>query len=262
MVPHAGAMEFAADGRRGSHPVRPLAEYREPDQSRACAIAEEVQAIPTPTPPAELASGIDYFFAVRPDDQARAAIAAAAARFRRSQRVSGVPVPEDSLHLALCPIGRDVRMRQPLEQALLAAGASVRATAFVATLDTAMRFIACGGQFPFVLCADHGTTQAAATLRKAIAEAQRAHGLHVGGVSSFHPHVALQHGPAIDAIEESITPIQWAVREFVLIRSFFGQSRQQVIGSWSLASAPAPETIDLLAELANMPDLPDFPGAE
>jgi len=221
----------------------------------------EVQAISTPSPAAELPAGIDYFFAVRPDDQARSAIAAAAARFRKAQRISGVPVPVESLHLLLCPMGRTELLHQPLEQALLAAGAAVQSEGFVAALDTAMRCLGKGGQFPFVVCADAATSRSALALRKAIAEAQRKVGLHVGAVSSFHPHVALQFGPAIDAIEESITPIQWHVREFLLLRSFFGQSRHQLIGCWPLASKPEPEAIDMLAELANLPDLPDLPDA-
>lgn len=225
----------------------------------ARATVVEVKAISTLTPPAGIASGIDYFFALRPDARARAQIADAAARFRRSQRASGVPVPVDNLHLSLCPMGHPERPRQPPERALLAAGAAVRAHAFTVTLDTAMRCVPVGGQFPFVLCADQATTGATLGLRKAIAEAQRAQGLRVNGVSSFHPHVALQHGPAIDAIEESITPIQWRAEEFVLIRSFFGQSSHEIVGRWPLPGAPAPAAMDLLAELTNLPDLPALP---
>jgi 2'-5' RNA ligase len=216
----------------------------------------EVQAILTPSPPAELPVGIDYFFALQPDEPARSAIAEAAARFRKAQRVSGMPVPVESLHLMLCPMGRTELLRQPLEQALLAAGATVQSAGFAVVLETAMRRLARDGQFPFVLCADQPTTHSALTLRKAIAEAQRKVGLHVGGVPSFLPHVELQSGPTIDAIEESITPIRWHAREFLLLRSFFGQSRQEVIGRWALASAPEPEAVDMLAELANLPDLP------
>lgn len=230
-----------------------------PGQPFVRATAVEVQAISTPTPPAALAAGIDYFFALQPDARARAQIADAAARFRRSQRTSGVPVSVDNLHLSLCPMGRPERLRRPLEQTLLAAGAAVQAKAFMVTLDAAMRCIATGGQFPFVLCVDQVAAASAMGLRKAIAESQRAHGLQVNGVSSFHPHVALQHGPTIDAIEESITPIQWCASEFVLIRSFFGQAGQEIVGRWSLASEPVSAPIDLLAELANMPDLPEFP---
>ena len=120
-----------------------------------------------------------------------------------------------------------------------------------------MRFSARNGQFPFVLCADGATTAAALVLRQAIATAQLRVGLRVSGVSSFLPHVSLLHGHAVDTIEESIAPVQWPVREFVLIRSFFGESRPQVIGRWPLSTAPEPEVHDLLDEMANLPDLPD-----
>lgn len=217
----------------------------------------EAQLIPTSSNPAELAAGINYFFALLPDAPARDAIAGAGERFRKSHRVGGSPVGIDSLHMTLCPMGRPERLRQPLEAALLAAAGEVRAQAFTATLDSAMRFSARDGQFPFVLCADAATTGAALTLRKAIAAAQARVGLQVNGVSSFLPHVTLQHGHAIDAIEESISTIHWQVSEFALIRSFFGESRYEAIGCWPLAAPSAPEPVDMLAELASLPDLPD-----
>jgi 2'-5' RNA ligase len=96
-------------------------------------------------------------------------------------------------------------------------------------------------------------------LRKAIAAAQLRVGLQVSGVSSFLPHITLLRGHAVDAIEESIPPIRWRVREFVLIRSFFGQSRYEVIGRWPLAMEPVPEVQDLLEEMSNMPELLDLP---
>lgn len=233
-------------------------EYRWPGQPFSVRLLRRYQAISTPSTPAEIAAGIDYFFAVRPDARALVEIAAVAERLRRSQRVNGTPVGIDSLHLALCPAGRSGRMRQPLEESLRSAGAEVQGMGFDVTLDTMMRFTAREGQFPFGLCADSGSSTEALSLRKAIAAAQLRVGLQVSGVSSFMPHVTLQHGPMIDAIEEAITPIHWRVREFVLIRSFFGQSRHEVIGCWPLQPPPEPEVIDLLDELANMPELPDF----
>ncbi|TPG08412.1 2'-5' RNA ligase [Rhodanobacter glycinis] len=186
-------------------------------------------------------------------------MAGAGERFRKSHRVSGSSVGVDSLHLSLCPMGKPERLRQPLESALLAAAAEVVAESFDATLDSAMRFSARDGQFPFVLCTDAATTAAALDLRKAIAAALLRVGLQVSGVSSFLPHVTLLQGHAVDAIEESITPIQWHVHEFVLIRSFFGQSRYEVIGCWPLTLQAEPEVHDLLEEMARMPDLPDLP---
>lgn len=225
-------------------------------------LAGEAQAISTLSNQSELAPGINYFFALLPDDRARSEIVSVGERFRKSHRVSGSPTGIDSLHLALCPMGKPERLRQPVESALMSAAGEVRGGGFIATVDSAMRFSAKDGQFPFVLCTDTFTTESALKLRKAIAEAQSRVGLQVSGVSSFLPHVTLLHGHAVDTIEESITPIYWHVHEFVLIRSFFGQSKYEVIGRWPLATEREPEVQDMLAEMANMPDLPALPDDE
>lgn len=217
----------------------------------------ETTTISSPATTGELAAGINYFFAVLPDDRARSEIARVAERFRKSHRVSGSPVGIDGLQLLVCPIGKPERLRQPLETALLGAAATVRATGFVVTLDSAMRLSAKDGRFPFALCADSSTSASALELRKAIAAAQLQVGLRVSGVSSFMPHVTLQHGHLIDAVEESIMPIHWQVGEFVLIRSFFGQSSHEVIGRWPLAQQSEPVAYDMLEEMAHMLDLPD-----
>ena len=44
----------------------------------------------------------------------------------------------------------------------------------------------------------------------------------------------------------------------MLIRSFFGQSRHEVIGRWPLGAQPEPERFDL-ADLDSLPELPDQP---
>lgn len=222
----------------------------------------ETQAITIPVNQPDLAPGINYFFAVLPDDHARSEIFGVGERFRKSHRVSGSPVAIDGLHMALCPMGKPERLRQPVEAALLAAATEVAAGSFIVALDSAMRFSARDGQFPFVLCTDTTTTAAALNLRKAIAAAQLREGLQVSGVSSFLPHVTLLHGHAVDAIEESISPIRWRTDEFVLIRSFFGQSMYEVIGRWPLAREAAPEVHDMLEEMARMPDFPDLPADE
>jgi 2'-5' RNA ligase len=232
-------------------------------QFAVIATVMETTTISSPATTSELAAGINYFFAALPDDRARSEITGVAERFRKSHRVSGSPVGIDTLHLSVCPVGKPERLRQPLETALLAAAATVRAMGFVVALESAMRLSAKDGQFPFALCADSSTTASASELREAIAAAQLQVGLRVSGVSSFMPHVTLQHGHLIDAVEESITPIHWQVSEFVLIRSFFGQFRYEVIGRWPLAQQPVPVAYDMLEEMANMPDLPaDLPDEE
>lgn len=174
-------------------------------------------------------------------------MAAVGERFRKSHRVSGSSVGDDSLHLSLCPVGKPERLHEPLEQALLTAAAEVRVRAFDITLDSAMRFSARDGRFPFVLCTDSASAESTLALRQAIAAVQLRHGLQVTGVSSFLPHVTLLHGHAVDAIQESIPPIHWPVRDFVLIRSFFGESRYEVVERWPLEPP-----------MASVPGVPEF----
>jgi 2'-5' RNA ligase len=225
----------------------------------AVAVATGGQTIPTLPIHRKLTEGINYFFAVLPDDEARAGIACAAERFLKAHRISGSPVAAERFHLTLAPMGKPERLRQPMEAALLAAGAGVRAAGFDVSLDSAMRFSARDSRFPFVLCADANTTDAALKVRKAIAVEQLRSGLRMPGVSSFLPHVTLLYGHAVDAIQESIPPVRWTVSDFVLIRSFFGQSTHEVIGRWRLDAPTKPEVPDYLEEMEELQRLSDLP---
>jgi len=219
-------------------------------------------AISPPSSPVELADGIGYFFGALPDEAVRAQFMALGERFRRSHHLFGLPVSAECLHLALCPVGRAEQLAGPLESALLAAGEAVAAQEFSASFDLVLRLSARDGQFPLVACGDQMTTDAALTVRKAIAEAQAAHGLRVGAVSSFLPHVELMQGPAMDAIQEPVPPISWRVSEFVLVRTFFGQSRHAIVGRWRLAPKRVQAPIDLLEEIRNLPDFPLLPDED
>lgn len=203
------------------------------------------------SPSRQLLGGVNMFFAILPDDEAKAEIIRTGERFVKSHRLGGSAVDVERLHVTVTPIGKPDRLRQPLEGALIAAGESIHLKRFEVTLDSAMRFSnqAADGRFPFVLCADTPTIKSALTLRKSLAEAQYAQGLHVAGVSSYLPHVTLLYGRGIDAIEQPIPPISWIAREFVLIRSFFGQSRHEVMARWPLEA-------DMIQSVVGEPQIP------
>jgi 2'-5' RNA ligase len=189
-----------------------------------------------------------------PDGQAREEIAHVGERLRKSHRIVGSSVGAERFHITLSPMGRPERLRQPLESALVAAADQVRAKAFEVTLDCAMRFSASDNRFPFVLCADTATVESALVLRKAIAEAQLREGLLVTGVSSFLPHVTMMYAHAIDAIQETILPVRWTATEFVLVRSFFGQSRHELVGRWPLESNVVKAPTPMVEEDLRIPD--------
>jgi RNA 2',3'-cyclic 3'-phosphodiesterase len=199
--------------------------------------------------------GTHFFFALQPDDKARLEMAVACERFRRSHRLIGTPIDTDDFHLTLIDMGRPERLQLSLENALFAAAESVSVHGFEVSLDSAVRLSAAkDGNFPFVLCADDASGAEAMKLRVAIAEAQRRFGLQVAGFSNYLPHVTLLRGNAIDAVQESMPPIRWRAHEFLLVRSFFGQSRHEVIGRWPLPDNHSePEAFDWPEEF----DLPD-----
>jgi 2'-5' RNA ligase len=200
--------------------------------------------------------GTHFFFALKPDENATVEIVRICERFRKSHRLIGSPIDPDEFHLTLVDMGRPERLQQSVESALVAAAEAVNIKGFEVSLDSAVRLSAAkDGNFPFVLCADNTSSSWAMKLRVAIAEAQRRFGLQVLGVSNYLPHVTLLRGNAIDTVEESMPPIRWNAHEFVLIRSFFGQSRHEVIGRWPLIGDHAepvvfdwPEEFDLPTE--------------
>jgi len=194
----------------------------------------------------KLAVGTHFFFALKPDDKAAAEIARIGERFRKTHRLIGSTIDPDDFHLTLVDVGRPERLRQSVDSALVAAAEAIRINSFEISLDSAVRLSASkDGNFPFVFCADNTSAGSAMKLRMAIAEAQREVGLQ---------HVTLLRGNAIDAVEESMPPIRWNADEFVLIRSFFGRSKHEIVGRWPLVGdRPEPVEFDWPVEF----DLPD-----
>lgn len=208
--------------------------------------------MPTPSNPSHVADGVGYAFALLPDASVRDQLSAIGERLQRVHRIAGTRIAGADLRFELCPMGQPIRAGLPAEPAVLAAGAAVSLSEFTLTLDSATRLRTHAAQFPLVLKANAAGTAAALELRKAIAAAQAAAGLRVLAVTGFAPYVALMQGATLSTVEELINPIEWHVREFVLIRRFFGGLRHEVIGRWPLAAAAQDGPGDLMAELASM----------
>lgn len=208
--------------------------------------------MPAPPNPSRVADGVGYAFALLPDAEVRARFFATGERLQRVHRIGGTPIAADALRLDLCPMGHPGRLVTTAEQAMLAAGAAVSLAEFTLTFDSATRLRTHAAQFPLVLKANAAGTAAALELRKALAAAQAAAGLQVIAVTGFSAYVALLQGDTVNAAEELINPIDWTVREFVLIRHFFGGLRHEVIGRWPLAPPADAGPANLMAELARM----------
>ena len=181
------------------------------------------------------------FFALVPDPEVRAACARVAKDIKMKAQPAGYLVNPERYHMTLLFLGDAVSA--PQEEAALAAAATVRIAPFALTLDHAGSF-ARNRQVPWWL----GPREApmADALSAALREA-----MHRAGVTPdrmrFVPHLTIVRDAHHALAQTAIKPIEWRVREFVLVRSVLDSTppEYRVIGRWPLlesavaASPPA-----------------------
>jgi len=185
------------------------------------------------TPPQPLGTirraRVDLFFAIRPPHDEIANIADVRAMVRDRHGLHGSRIRDDGLHLTLVPVG-------PYSEALAATAVRLADTVTVPEFEIGFDHVRsvprrAAPSAPFVLGTDARSSSGAHRLHLALMAA-----LAAGDIQphcTFAPHVTLQH----DEIVLPRTPvprIAWVVREFVLIRSFTGLGRHQVLHSWPL----------------------------
>ena len=156
-----------------------------------------------------------WFFALLPDEPLRAAIAAQAVALRDSHRPAGRALNPERYHLTLRYLGLFSPTPDWLEAAACMAAAQVRVGQFCWALD-------CAGSFENSRVWWLGTRRRSAALmglRETLDRALLATGAPWStDRQGFHPHVTVQREVRAP-LAESITPLPWEVREFVLIRS-------------------------------------------
>jgi 2'-5' RNA ligase len=184
---------------------------------------------PPPTPRPQVYDNL--FFAIRPDEEAKARIEALAAGLRRAHGLRAMPLPPGRLHVSLQPVGCYAQAPAALIAAAERAGAAVRARPFRVVFDRVLSFKN-SGRPPLVLGVGDGLDALTAFHGALGAEMTR---VGLGGLvrSRFTPHLTLLYGDRMVG-EMRIEPIVCAVRDFVLIKSLFGRSRHIALARWPL----------------------------
>jgi RNA 2',3'-cyclic 3'-phosphodiesterase len=167
------------------------------------------------------------FFALFPDAEAAAQLERVAAQQCIRHRLTGRPIAAERLHVSLLGFGAHAGVPGRLVAAAVDAAATVGAAPFEVTFDRALSFL--GWPRPRVLCGDNHDLRA---FRNALGEAIAHAGL--GRVKpQWTPHVTLLYD-AQGIEEHAIAPINWTVREFVLVHSLRGEGRYIQLGRWPL----------------------------
>jgi RNA 2',3'-cyclic 3'-phosphodiesterase len=163
------------------------------------------------------------FFAIFPDEAARARISDIAQRLRQQHNLKSLAIPADRLHITLHHLGAFDGLPADVVQHACDAASAIKLPPVEVTLDRIESFSSRRPKRPIVLSGD--ITPSLQALVQAIdPEAHR----------PFKPHVTLLYDAQRIAREAVPEPVAWISREFALMRSHLGQSRHETLARWML----------------------------
>lgn len=175
----------------------------------------------------------NYFFALSPDADVRQQLARTADDLRASDSLNGSWIASEQYHLTLHHLGKFPEVHPDLVKRALEAANAVRMKAFDIKLDHFMSFESKTGKFPCVLTSKQEFAELKNfwQLLKESLFSQRL-GQHVA--NSFTPHTTLLYSRQPIVKTHAVTPVQWPVKDFVLIESLVGKSEHIELGRWPL----------------------------
>lgn len=172
------------------------------------------------------------FIGLFPDADAIAQINALAHDVCRRHDLRVTPHKPERLHVTLFHVGDWAGLPPDSVDAAIAAAKALQAAPFELSFDEVASFGARSERPPVVLKASAGNATLHALREQLGRELARA-GLGRCVSAAFEPHVTLAYAQkAVPA--ETIAPIRWTARDFVLIHSLLGQTCYVQLGRWPL----------------------------
>ncbi len=174
---------------------------------------------------------ISLFYALFPDAETAAAISRLTQQLQAQHGLKGKALTDERFHVSLHWLGDYIGAvpEDVLAQAR-EAGAAAPAPAFDIAFDHVHSF---SGKFtrPLILLSKEQNS-ALKDFNKALGQAMADVGLGQWVTKSFKPHLTLLYDKqGIPA--EPITPVRWAVKDFVLVQSLIGKSHYDRLESWA-----------------------------
>jgi 2'-5' RNA ligase len=174
------------------------------------------------------------FFAIFPGAAAAVRIAQLAHDLRGKHGLKGKQFATERFHVTVHYLGDYAGLPRGIVAAAIEAAATVAMPPFEVVFDRALSFPTRLENRPFVLqgCAGVvGLTAFQRTLSAALDQA----GFGNGAKSEYTPHVTLLYDDRL-VPEGPVDPVDWIVREFVLVHSLLGQSVHVPLARWRLTT--------------------------
>jgi len=171
------------------------------------------------------------FFAIFPDAGTAGRIARLAWELRLRHGFRSRPLAPERFHVSLHHVGDYFALPQEAVAAACATASTVAAPRFKVAFNGAESFRGRPDSRPFVLRGDDGIV-GLLMLQQALGAVMEEAGLghHAG---HYTPHLTLMYGDRLVA-DQPVDPVDWIVREFVLVHSLLGRSRYVRLASFPL----------------------------
>ena len=174
------------------------------------------------------------FFAIFPDADAAARAVQLAWDLKAQQGLDAKPNRQDRLHITLVHLGDFDGLPAALVEAACEAVSAVKWPSFDIELDHVISFKAAAHhRRPLVLLGREGVIPLRAFQHDLDVTLQQRGVVHTGR-RSFTPHLTLSYDEDIGAAVDVTPAVRWRAAEFMLVHSFVGQSRYEVLGRWPL----------------------------
>jgi len=176
----------------------------------------------------------NYFFALSPDAEVRKQLGQVADNLKANDSLNGSWVASERYHLTLHHLGQFPEAYPDLVKRALAAANNIQTEAFNIKLDHFMSFDSKTGKFPCVLTSKYELPELK-NFWQLLKNSLFANRLGLELVNTFTPHATLLYSRQPISKNYEVTPIQWQVKDFVLIESLVGKSEHIELGRWPLS---------------------------
>lgn len=179
----------------------------------------------------------NYFFALSPDAEVRHQLSMVASDLKTSDSLNGSWIASERYHLPLHHLGQFQEVNPDLVKRALIAANNITMAAFNIKLDHFMSLDSKTGKFPCVLTSKYELPE----LKNFWQELKNnilAQRLGQNVENSFTPLTTLLYSRQPVVKTHAINPIEWRVKDFVLIESLVGKSEHIELGRWPLVGGP------------------------
>jgi RNA 2',3'-cyclic 3'-phosphodiesterase len=184
------------------------------------------------------------FFAVLPENPAASRIEQLTHALRLEHGLYGAAIHAGQLHITLLSLGDHVGLPHDLLTAATHAASKIAQVAFRVRFDIVQTFrnkSRVSGGFPIVLCGGDGVV-GLETLYQGLASTLLRLGFK-GLPANITPHMTLLYDQQT-VPTHTVAPIEWNVREFVLLCRHIDQNRPySVLGKWPLLNGSLADVV-------------------